>query len=56
MPSQTKPRFIWLDKLRKRLQKLLNNLSNKLIVLSFYIGKLNKKYNEVEYENLEREE
>ena len=41
----TKPKFIWLD-------QLISKLSNKLIVLSWYIGKLNRKYNEVEYEKM----
>ena len=41
----TKPRFIWLD-------NLINKLSNKLIDLAFYIKKLNRKYNEIEYEKM----
>ena len=41
----TKPRFIWLD-------NLINKLSNKLIDLAFYIKRLNRKYNEIEYEKM----
>ena len=41
----TKPRFIWLD-------QLINKLCDKLRTLYWYIEKLNRKYNEVEYEKM----
>ena len=41
----TKPRFIWLD-------NLINKLSNNLIDLAFKIKRLNRKYNEVEYQKM----
>jgi len=41
----TKPKFIWLD-------NLLNKLSDILIDLAFNIKRLNREYNEVEYQKM----
>jgi len=40
-----KPRFILLD-------TLMNKLSKKLLDLSYYISRLNKKHNEIEHEKM----
>ncbi len=40
-----KPRFILL-------YKLMNKLSKGLIDLGYYISRLNRKYNEIEYEKM----
>ncbi len=40
-----KPRFILLD-------TLMNKLSKKLLNLSYYISRMNRKYNEIEYKKM----